>query len=71
MIAKARARLLETITVDDESLRLLAQERGEHIRMYLVDGGGISGQRVSLTQVKIEEAFNGNHAQINLDLAAR
>ena len=69
MIAEARARLIENMAVDEEKLRLFAQERAEQIRMHLVETGGVPAERLSLTQVKIKQAFEGDHARTNLNLA--
>jgi hypothetical protein len=69
MIAEAKGRLIEDMAVDDEKLRFLAQERAEQIRMHLVEIGGLPAERVSLIQVKIEKAFEGDHARTTLHLA--
>jgi len=69
MIAEAKDRLIEDMAVDDEKLRFLAQERAEQIRMHLVETGGLPAERVSLIQVKIEKAFEDDHARTILHLA--
>jgi len=59
---------IEKQAVDDERLLLLAQDRSRQIKTYLVETGGITAERVSLTQFEIKEAFKGDHARTNLNL---
>jgi len=66
---KEREKLIENMPVDDEKLRLLAQERAEQIRMYLVDTGGIPAERISLTREQPLESPEGDYARTNLNLA--
>jgi len=69
MIAEAKEKLIENMPVDDVKLRLLAQERAEQIRMYLVDTGGIPAERISLTRGQPLDSAEGDHARSNLNLA--
>ena len=48
-----RAKLLEGIPVEDEQLRLLAQQRSQAIRDYLIQEGKVTSARVFLTEANL------------------
>jgi outer membrane protein OmpA-like peptidoglycan-associated protein len=60
---------IENNTVDDERLRLLAQERSRQIKTHLVEAGGISSERISLTREQIFKSTKAGNVRINLILA--
>jgi hypothetical protein len=60
---------IEKEAVDDERLRLLAQERSKQIKTHLVETGGIPSERISLTREQIIESSEGGYVRINLILA--
>lgn len=59
-LEQLRERLLSTFSVEEEELRLLAQERGKQIQHFLINEAGIPAERVFLLDAKLTpRAQNG------------
>jgi len=65
-----RAKLLEGIPVEDEQLRLLAQQRAQGIRDYLVQEGKVTSDRVFLTEVNLSPVTGEGTVRSPLSLTA-
>jgi hypothetical protein len=65
-----QAKLLEAIQVEDEQLRLLAQQRAQGIREYLIQEGKLSGDRVFLVEPNLSPVTEEETVRSPLALAA-
>jgi uncharacterized protein DUF748 len=65
-----RSKLLESIKVEDEQLRLLAQERAQGIREFLIQEGKVSGDRVFLLEPNLSPVTEDQTVRSPLALAA-
>jgi hypothetical protein len=69
LIAAAKQRLIEKMTVDETRLRRLAQERAKQIKDYLIRKGEIPDERVFMVEVKIDHASDADTIRSNLTLS--
>jgi hypothetical protein len=65
-----QAELLEAIQVEDGQLRLLAQERAQNIREYLIQEGKVSGNRVFFVEPSLSPATGEGTVRSPLALEA-
>ena len=65
-----RSQLLESIKVEDEQLRLLAQQRAQGIREFLIQEGKVSGDRVFLLEPNLSPVTEEQTVRSPLALAA-
>ncbi|MCA9499799.1 MAG: DUF748 domain-containing protein, partial [Nitrospira sp.] len=65
-----RSKLLESIKVEDEQLRLLAQQRAQGIREFLLQEGKVSGDRVFLVEPNLHPVTEEETVRTPLALAA-
>ena len=66
-LEEMKARLLEKITVDEESYRQLASDRANAVRKYLVDNGQVPADRISLAAITAETpAAKGTRVELRL-----
>ncbi len=65
-----RSKLLESIKVEDEQLRLLAQQRAQGIREFLLQEGKVSGDRVFLLEPNLSPVTEEKTVRSLLALAA-
>ncbi len=63
-------RLLETIQITEDELRLLAQERARSIRDHLVNQEQISEGRIFLVEANLASESDGDTIITNLTLTA-
>jgi hypothetical protein len=66
-----KEKLIHTFDLQTERLLVLAQERSRQIKTYLVETGGIPGERISLSPEQIIDSSEGDHARTTLHLTAR
>jgi len=66
-----RQRLVESISITEDELRLLAQERARHIRDFLVSQNQIPEERVFLVEVNLDAKSEENLIFTNLTLTAQ
>ncbi len=69
-VAEKKARLLKTITIEEEALRLLAQRRAERIRESLTQQGQIEEARVFMLETGLKDG-SGATVPTALTMAAR
>ncbi|MEC4889765.1 MAG: DUF748 domain-containing protein [Nitrospira sp.] len=69
-VSEMKARLLEAMVVEEAALRLLARERAERIREWLIQEGEIGEARIFLVEAALKEG-TGTTVQTDLNLAAR
>ena len=65
-----RERLLPTFSVEEEEVRLLAQERGKQIQHFLIDEAGIPANRVFLLDAKLTTHAKNGAVASQLSLTA-
>jgi flagellar motor protein MotB len=65
-----QSKLVETIQVKDEQLRLLANERAQAIRDYLIQEGKVSGDRVFLVEPNLDPETGEETIRSPLSLTA-
>lgn len=65
-----QAKLVEAIQVEDEQLRLLAQERAQAIRDYLIQEGKVSGDRVFVVEPNLSPVSGEGIVRSPLSLTA-
>ncbi|HBP87021.1 MAG TPA: hypothetical protein DD706_04910, partial [Nitrospiraceae bacterium] len=65
-----RSKLIESIQVEDEQLRLLAQQRAQGIREYLIQEGKVAGDRVFLVEPNLSPVTEEETVRTPLALAA-
>ena len=65
-----RARLLEAITVDEDDLRRLAQERAAQIQDFLVKRAAVPAERIYLLGAKIDGHAQKEVVETTLELTA-
>ncbi len=65
-----RSRLLESIKVEDEQLRFLAQQRAQGIRDFLIQEGKVSGDRVFVLEPNLSPVTEEHTVRSPLALAA-
>ncbi|MGP0594850.1 DUF748 domain-containing protein [Nitrospira sp. T9] len=65
-----KSKLLESIKVEDEKLRLLAQQRAQGIREFLIQEGKVSGDRVFLLEPNLSPVTEEQTVRSPLALAA-
>ncbi|WP_342348818.1 DUF748 domain-containing protein [uncultured Nitrospira sp.] len=65
-----KSKLLESIKVEDEQLRLLAQQRAQGIREFLLQEGKVSGDRVFLLEPNLSPVTEEQTVRSPLALAA-
>jgi hypothetical protein len=65
-----QSKLVEAIQVEDEQLRLLAQERAQTIRDYLIQEGKVSGDRVFVVEPNLSPVSGEGIVKSPLSLAA-
>ncbi|GJL69799.1 MAG: ATPase [Nitrospirales bacterium] len=65
-----RAKLIESMKVEDEQLRLLAQQRAQGIREFLLQEGKVSGDRVFLLEPNLSPVTEEQTVRSPLALAA-
>ncbi|GJL58939.1 MAG: ATPase [Nitrospirales bacterium] len=64
-----RSRLLESIKVEDDRLRFLAQQRAQGIREFLIQEGKVSGERVFLLEPNLSPVTEEHTVRSPLALA--
>lgn len=69
-LEQMRSKLLESIKVEDEQLRLLAQQRAQGIREFLIQEGKVSGDRVFLLEPNLSPVTEEQTVRSPLALAA-
>ena len=69
LIAAAKQRLIESMPVDEISLRRLAQERARRIKGHLIEKGEIPDKQVFIVQVEVGRASDGDAIRTNLTLS--
>ena len=69
LIAAAKQRLIESMPVDETSLRRLAQERARRIKGHLIEKGEIPDKQVFIVQVEVGRASDGDAIRTNLTLS--
>jgi hypothetical protein len=69
-IAQMQSKLVEAIQVEDEQLRLLAQERAQAIRDYLIQEGKVSGDRVFVVEPNLSPVSGEGIVRSPLSLTA-
>ncbi|MEO8325160.1 MAG: DUF748 domain-containing protein, partial [Nitrospirota bacterium] len=65
-----KSKLIESIKVEDEQLRLLAQQRAQGIREFLLQEGKVSGDRVFLLEPNLSPVTEEQTVRSPLALAA-
>jgi hypothetical protein len=70
-VAEMKAKLLEGIFLDEGQLRVLAQERAQQIRDYLIQKGHVQGNQVFLVEVAMNPLTEGGMVQSPLALTAK
>lgn len=65
-----KSKLIESIQVEDEQLRLLAQQRAQGIREYLIQEGKVAGDRVFLVEPNLSPVTEEETVRSPLALAA-
>ncbi len=68
LIAASKQRLIESMPVDETSLRRLAQERASRIKGHLTEKGKIPDKRVFIVQIEVGRASDGDAIRTNLTL---
>ena len=69
LIAAAKQRLIESMPVDETSLRRLAQERARRIKGHLIEKGEIPDKRVFMVKVEVGRVSDGDAIRTNLTLS--
>ncbi len=69
-IAQMQSKLVEAIQVEDEQLRLLAQERAQAVRDYLIQEGKVSGDRVFVVEPNLSPVSGEGIVRSPLSLTA-
>jgi outer membrane protein OmpA-like peptidoglycan-associated protein len=69
VVAAAKERLMESITIGETELEALAQKRATEIRDYLVEQDKISEERVVAVSAKVDDVADGDAVPTNLMLA--
>ncbi|MDH5564827.1 MAG: hypothetical protein OEY91_14545, partial [Nitrospirota bacterium] len=70
-VAEMKAKLLEGISLDEGELRVLAQERAQQIRDYLIQKGNVQGNQVFLVEVAMNPMTEEGMVQSPLALTAK
>jgi outer membrane protein OmpA-like peptidoglycan-associated protein len=70
-VAEMKAKLLEGISLDEGQLRVLAQERAQQIRDYLIQKGNVQGNQVFLVEVAMNPMTEEGMVQSPLALTAK
>jgi hypothetical protein len=65
------SKLIEAIQVEDEALRLLAQERAQAIREYLIQESKVPGDRLFVVEQDVSPATGEGIVRSPLSLMAR
>jgi len=65
-----RAKLMETIQEEESQLRLLAQQRGQHIRDYLIQNAHVPGDRIFLVEPNLSPVTKEKNVRSPLAVAA-
>ena len=71
LIEKAKQRLVENIAVEEMELRLLAQERANRVKGYLIENGGIPNERVYILDSELGSTSDGITIRVNLTLSGK
>ena len=69
-VDEMKAKLLEGFVVDDGQLRLLAQQRAQHIRDFLIQNGKVPSDQVFLVEVALNPTVEKGMIQSPLALGA-
>ncbi len=69
-VSEMKSRLLDTMVVEERALRLLAQERAERIREWLIQSGEIGEARIFLVEAALKEGA-GTTVPTALNITAR
>jgi hypothetical protein len=69
-VTEKRARLVETVRVEDAEVRQLAQDRADHIRARLLEKGTVQQDRVVLREVQLKEE-SGSMVNTRLTVSGR
>ncbi|KPK27666.1 MAG: hypothetical protein AMK69_10225 [Nitrospira bacterium SG8_3] len=69
-LEQMQAKLLEGLQVEDEQLRLLAQQRAQGIREFLIQEGRVPGDRVFLTETNLSPVTGEETVRSPLSLTA-
>ncbi|GAB4354484.1 MAG: DUF748 domain-containing protein [Candidatus Abyssubacteria bacterium] len=70
LIEKAKRRLVEDIAIEEFELRLLAQERANRVKGYLIENGGIPDERLYVLDPEMATKSDGSVIRIDLALSA-
>ncbi|MDT3778590.1 DUF748 domain-containing protein [Nitrospira sp. MA-1] len=70
-LKQMRSKFLESIKVEDEQLRLLAQQRAQGIREFLIQEGKVSGDRLFLLEPNLSPLTEEQTVRSPLALAAK
>ena len=65
-----KIKLIESISIDEDQRRLLAQERAQHIRDFLVQEVQVSGDRIFLVEPNLSPVTEGETVRSPLALTA-
>lgn len=71
LIEKAKQRLVENIVIEEIELRLLAQERANRVKGYLIENGGIPNERVYILDSELGSTSDGIAMRVNLTLSGK
>jgi len=71
LVQKARQRLVENIPIEEIDLRLLAQERANRIKGYLIEQGGIANEKVFILEPELGGPAAGDAIRMNLALSGK
>ena len=61
---------METIQVEESQLRFLAQQRGQHIRDYLIQNAQVPGDRIFLVEPNLSPVTKEENVRSPLAVAA-
>ena len=69
-VAELKARLIQTITVEESEIRSLAQDRAKRIQDFLVAEGGLAPERLFLVETTLDSRASGDSISCKLGLSA-
>jgi hypothetical protein len=69
LVERAKQRLIENMVIEEIELRLLAQERANGVKGYLIDHGGISNERIYLLDAELGTVSDGTALRVDLALS--
>ncbi|RJP65277.1 MAG: DUF748 domain-containing protein [Candidatus Abyssobacteria bacterium SURF_17] len=69
LVERASQRLIENTVIEEIELRVLAQERANHVKGYLIERGGISNERIYLLDAELGPVSDGTALRVDLALS--